>query len=281
MSTTKIMGVLNITPDSFFEQSRCFSIEAAVESALQMIEEGADFIDVGGESTRPFSEAISPEEEAKRVIPVIERLAKNTIIPISIDTRHPEVMQSAIEAGACIINDINALQAPGALNIAARQNVTVCLMHMQGQPKTMQEAPYYENVVNEVFDFLKKRIIACEQAGIAKNRIWIDPGFGFGKTLEHNLVLLGQLSIFKTLECSILVGLSRKSMFKMLLDLPVEERLVASVTAAVLAAQQGAKIIRTHDVKSTREGIKVLEAVTPYWREEECRQSVNILEPME
>lgn len=274
------MGVLNITPDSFFDGGRYFSIEAAVERALQMVEEGADFIDIGGESTRPFAQAVSLSEEAKRVLPIIECLAKNTTVPISIDTRHPEIMQSAIEAGASIVNDIYALQAPGALEIIARKKVTVCLMHMQGLPKTMQEAPYYHDVVKEIFDFLAQRIIVCEKAGIAKNRIWIDPGFGFGKTLKHNLTLLGRLSIFKALECSILAGLSRKSMFKMLLDLPVEERLFASLAAAVLAAQQGASIIRTHDVKPTWECLKVVEAVAPYWREE-CHQSVNILEQME
>lgn len=275
------MGVLNITPDSFFDGGRYFSIEAAVERALQMIEEGADFIDVGGESTRPFSEAVSSSEEAKRVLPIIECLAKNTTVPISIDTRHPEVMQSAIEAGASIVNDIYALQALGALEVVARKKeVTVCLMHMQGLPKTMQEAPYYDDVVKEIFDFLAQRIVTCEKAGIAKSHIWIDPGFCFGKTLEHNLTLLGQLSIFKKLGCPILAGFSRKSMFKMLLDLPVQERLSASLAAAMLAVQQGASIIRTHDVKPTWECLKVVEAVAPYWREE-CHQSVNILEPME
>lgn len=281
MTKIKIMGVLNVTPDSFFDGGQYFSVEKAVEKALQMIEEGADFIDIGGESTRPFSQPISPSEEAKRVLPVIEHLSKNTTVPISIDTRHPEIMQAAIEAGATIVNDIYALKAPGALEIVARKGVTVCLMHMQGQPKTMQAAPHYENVVKEVFDFLAERIIACEKVGIAKSHIWIDPGFGFGKTLEHNLTLLGQLSIFKKLACPILVGLSRKSMFKMLLDLPVEERLPPSLAAAILAVQQGAKIIRTHDVKPTWECLKVVEAVTPYWREEECHQSVNTLELME
>jgi dihydropteroate synthase len=281
MTKIKIMGVLNITPDSFFDGGRYFSIEAAVERALQMIEEGADFIDVGGESTRPFSESVPSSEEAKRVLPIIECLAKNTTVPISIDTRHPEIMQSAIEVGASIVNDIYALQAPGALEIVARKNVMVCLMHMQGLPKTMQEAPYYKDVVKEIFDFLAERIAVCEKMGIAKNRIWIDPGFCFGKTLKHNLTLLGQLSIFKTLGCPILAGLSRKSIFKMLLDLPVEERLSASLAAAILAAQQGASIIRTHDVKPTWECLKVVEAVAPYWREKECHQSVNILEPME
>lgn len=281
MTKIKIMGVLNVTPDSFFDGGQYFSIQAAIEKALQMIEDGADFIDVGGESTRPFSEAVSPSEEAKRVLPIIEYLSKNTNIPISIDTRHPEVMQIAIDAGALIVNDIYALQAPGALEVLARKKITVCLMHMQGQPKTMQVAPHYENVIKEVFDFLAERIIVCEKAGIPKNHIWIDPGFGFGKTLEHNLTLLGQLSVFKKLGCDILVGLSRKSMFKMLLDLPVEERLFPSLAAAILAVQQGAKIIRTHDVKPTWECLKVVEAVTPYWREKECHQSVNTLELME
>jgi dihydropteroate synthase len=279
MKKTKIMGVLNVTPDSFFDGGRYFSLEAAVERALQMIEEGADIIDIGGESTRPYADPVSRDEEAKRVLPIIACLAKHTSTPISIDTQHPEIMTAAIEAGATIINDVNALQSPGALEAVLRQDVTVCLMHMQGVPKTMQEAPSYQDVISEVYSFLQSRIKTCVQAGIKKENIWIDPGFGFGKTLAHNLALIGQLSLFKKLECPILVGLSRKSMFKMLLDLPVEQRLSASVAGALLAVLQGATIVRTHDVRPTWESLKVLEAVAPYWREERCH-SADILEPM-
>ena len=278
MLKTKIMGVLNVTPDSHFDGGRYFSIEAAIERTLQMIEEGADIIDIGGESTRPYAEPVSIDEEARRVLPVIESLAKHISHPISIDTRHPEIMKAAIEAGAKIINDVNALQSPGAIELVVKHSVKVCLMHMQGVPKTMQIAPQYQHVVKEVQTFLSERIEACLQAGVKKENIWIDPGFCFGKTLDHNLQLLGQLSQLKSLGYPILVGLSRKSMFKALLDLPVEQRLSASLSAAGLAVLQGASIVRTHDVRQTRESIKVVEAVMPYWSNHSC-QSVDILEP--
>lgn len=264
----KVMGILNVTPDSFFDGGRYPNVEMAVQRAHQMVEEGADIIDVGGESTRPFAKPVSIAEELDRVLPVIERLAKEITVPISIDTRHTEVMDAAIQAGASIINDVNALQSPGAMDVAAKHHVTVCLMHMQNKPDTMQINPHYETVTAEVFQFLEQRIQACEQAGILKNNIWIDPGFGFGKSLDHNLALLGQLSAFKKLGCSLLVGLSRKSMFKALLDLDVDQRLNASLAAVVLAARQGAAIIRTHDVRPTQECLQVVAAVTPHWREE-------------
>lgn len=265
---TKVMGILNVTPDSFYDGVRNLKFEAVLQKARKMVEDGADIIDVGGESTRPFAEPVSLNEECDRVLPVIERLVKECSVPLSIDTRHAEVMDEAIKMGASIINDVNALQAPGAMDVAARHQVTVCLMHMQGTPETMQLNPHYENVTNDVFHFLEQRIHACEKAGIKKQNIWIDPGIGFGKTLDHNLALIGQLPAFKKLNCPILVGLSRKSMFQALLDLPVEERLPASLAGAVLAARQGAAIIRTHDVRPTRECLKVVEAVSPHWREE-------------
>lgn len=261
------MGVLNITPDSFFDGGRFTTIDQAVERAYQMVEEGVDFIDIGGESTRPYAAPVSVEEEAARVLPIIECLAGKISVPLSVDTRHPSVMRQAIEAGVSIVNDVMALQLPGAIECVASAHATVCLMHMQNTPDTMQIAPQYQNVVEEVYEFLERRVNACIEAGIARDNIWIDPGFGFGKTLAHNLALLGRLSFFRSLGCQILVGLSRKSVFKMLLDLPVDQRLSASLGGAVLAALQGATIIRTHDVRATREVLAVVEAVKPYWRE--------------
>jgi dihydropteroate synthase len=256
-----IMGVLNITPDSFSDGGDFFSSQRAVERAQQMVEDGAAIIDIGGESTRPGAAEVSLDEELRRVIPVIEALRPLLKVPISIDTRKPEVMRAAVAAGAGLVNDVNALQAGGAVEAAAELNVPVCLMHMQGRPQTMQEAPAYRDVVDEIGDFLVTRADACLGAGIARERILLDPGFGFGKTLEHNLQLLRHLDRLVARGYPVLVGLSRKSLIGKLMDLPVEQRLAPSIALAVLAVWQGAAIVRTHDVRATREAIQMCQAV--------------------
>ncbi len=256
-----VMGVLNVTPDSFSDGGRFLSSDRALEHACAMVAEGADAIDVGGESTRPGARAVGTQEEIERVIPVIEALRSAVAVPISIDTSKPEVMRAAVAAGAGMINDVRALRADGALAEAARLGVPVCLMHMQGEPRTMQDNPRYGDVVTEVVDFLRARMGACIDAGIDTAGIVIDPGFGFGKTLEHNLALLRRLDELAVLEAPIMVGLSRKSMIGKALGLPLEERLHASVALAVLAAQKGANIVRVHDVRATREAIRMLETV--------------------
>ncbi len=261
LAQPRIMGVLNITPDSFSDGGDFFSLDRAVERAQQMVEDGAAIIDVGGESTRPGAAAVPLDEELRRVVPVIEALRPALTVPISIDTRKPEVMRAAVAAGAGLINDVNALQAGGALEAAAGLNVPVCLMHMQGGPETMQDTPAYRDVVIEVGDFLAARAAACLDAGIARERILLDPGFGFGKTVEHNLQLLRQLDRLVARGFPVLVGLSRKSLIGKLLDLPVDRRLAPSIALAVLAVWQGAAIVRAHDVRATREAILMCQAV--------------------
>ena len=257
-----VMGILNTTPDSFSDGGQYEHIKPAVDHALQMLKEGADIIDIGGESTRPGAQAVSLEEELQRVIPVIQGIREISDCLISIDTSKPEVMRAAIEAGASMVNDVNGLQAPGALEVCAELAVPVCVMHMQGEPRIMQNNPEYENVVDDLQCFFQQRIKACLEAGIELKNIMIDPGFGFGKTLEHNLLLLKHLGQFQTLEVPMLVGLSRKSMFGAILGgAPVEERLSASVSAAVLCRTKGADIFRVHDVKATVDALKVCEAV--------------------
>ncbi|ORU90063.1 MAG: dihydropteroate synthase [Cycloclasticus sp. symbiont of Poecilosclerida sp. M] len=255
------MGVLNVTPDSFSDAGQYVSVEAAVLRALAMVEQGATFIDIGGESTRPGAQLVSTEEELRRVIPVIEALREQSSVLVSIDTSKPEVMQQAILAGAALINDVYALRKPGALETAARFDVPVCLMHMQGSPEDMQKRPTYTHVVDEVIDFFKQRLLACEGAGIARNKILLDPGFGFGKTLSHNLTLLAELSRLKELNCPLLAGLSRKSMLGAIIDKPVEQRLSASITAGLLALQNGASILRVHDVAETADAVAIYNAV--------------------
>ena len=250
LAQPRIMGVLNITPDSFSDGGDFFSPDLAVERAQQMVEDGADIIDIGGESTRPGAAAVSLEEELRRVIPVIETLRSSLSVPISIDTRKPEVMRAAVTAGAGLINDVNALQDEGALEVAAALKVPVCLMHMQGNPETMQDAPAYRDVVGEVIDFLMARVDACLGVGIARARILLDPGFGFGKTVEHNLQLLRHLDRLVARGLPVMVGLSRKSLIGKLLDLPIDQRLVPSITLAVLAVWQGGAIVRCHDAVS-------------------------------
>ena len=263
LSRTAIMGILNVTPDSFSGGGIFLSRDAAVAHARTMVEEGADLIDVGGESTRPGAQAVSEQEELDRVIPVIEAIARAVPVPISIDTSKPQVMRAAVAAGAGLVNDVRALREPGALEMVASLKVPACLMHMQGEPRSMQHHPVYQNVVAEVRDFLQERIDACIAAGIASQRLIIDPGFGFGKTLEHNLDLLRQLGALRALGVPILAGLSRKSMIGALFSLPVDQRLQASVALALIAVQNGARILRVHDVRATCEAIRMFEAVYP------------------
>lgn len=267
----QIMGILNVTPDSFYDGGFHHSHQAAFQHALQLISEGADIIDVGGESTRPGAHPVSIQEECDRVLPVVEQLVKETATPVSVDTRHALVMKEAIRLGASIINDVNALQGEGALEVVAKQPVKVCLMHMQGIPETMQHKPQYENILQEVYDFFEKRLQACEEQGILRQNIWLDPGFGFGKSLDHNLTLLGNLTFFKSLGCPLLVGISRKSMFGALLNRPVELRLPASLSAVLIALLQGVAIVRVHDVAATFDALAVLKAVQPY-----CKENLSV-----
>lgn len=257
----QIMGILNVTPDSFSDGGLFLRPEQAVARALAMVEEGADIIDVGGESTRPGAEPVPADQELQRVVPVIEAIRKASDVAISIDTSKPEVMRAAVAAGATMINDVTALAEPDAIATVSRLGVPVCLMHMQGTPRTMQQHPHYDDVVREVRDFLEARIGACVQGGIRPERILIDPGFGFGKTLAHNLTLLRGLAALKTLGAPILVGLSRKSMIGQALGLPVERRLYPSLALALIAVQNGAKVVRVHDVRPTREILQMYETV--------------------
>ena len=257
----QIMGILNVTPDSFSDGGKYLNVNHAVEHAKKMIDEGADIIDIGGESTRPGAAPISIEEEIKRVIPILEAIKSKFNIPLSLDSRRFEVMRRAVDVGIDYINDLNALNDVRAMELVAHAKVNVCLYHCQGTPETMQSSPSYDDVVQSVFIYLKKRLDACLKAGINHSKIILDPGFGFGKNLSHNLILLKNLSIFKQLNCKILVGLSRKSMFKALLDREVDARLPASLSAALIAFQNGANIIRVHDVQATKDVFKVLNAV--------------------
>lgn len=253
----QIMGILNVTPDSFSDGGAYDTVDRALSQALAMVEQGADIIDIGGESTRPGAKSVTAEQELQRVIPVIEAIRQESDIPISVDTSKPEVMEAAVDAGANLINDVRALQEKGALEMAATLNVPVSLMHMQGQPRTMQGDPHYDDVVEDVIGFLRGRIADCELAGIPRSRLLVDPGFGFGKRLDHNLQLLKELGRFSALGAPLLVGISRKSMVGALLgDLPVEERLFGSVGAAVVAVERGADIVRVHDVRETREALQ-------------------------
>jgi dihydropteroate synthase len=257
----RVMGVINTTPDSFSDGGLFDSTEKAFQHAQQLIEDGADILDVGGESTRPGSRNVDLDEELERTVPLIKAVREVSDIPISIDTSKPEVMRQAVEAGASLINSIRALQQENSLEVAAELDVSVCLMHMQGTPETMQEDPVYADVVAEVMDFLQQRIDAAIRAGIGKKNIIVDPGFGFGKTLRHNLLLLKSLHKFKSLGVPILVGLSRKSMIGTILDKPVDQRLYGSISSAVIAAMQGADIIRVHDVSQSIDAIAMVDAL--------------------
>jgi dihydropteroate synthase len=261
LSQPAIMGVLNVTPDSFSDGGNYFSAEKSLQHAQRMVEDGAAIIDVGGESTRPGAAPVSLDEELDRVIPVIEALGSSLSVPVSIDTRKPEVMQAAVAAGAGLINDVNALQEAGAVEMAASLGVPVCLMHMQGIPESMQQSPGYQDVVSEVTTFLKDRARACLAAGMSEQQIILDPGFGFGKTVEHNLQLLQHLEQLVSTGFPVLVGLSRKSLIGKVLGLPVDNRLYPSVALAVLAVWKGAAIVRCHDVRETSEAIRMCHAV--------------------
>jgi dihydropteroate synthase len=257
----RIMGIINVTPDSFSDDGLHASTEAAVAHALKLAEEGADILDIGGESTRPGAAPVPLDEELRRTVPVIERLSKECALPISIDSSKPEVMRAAVRAGAGMINDVYALRREGALEAAAELGVPVCLMHMRGEPQGMQNAPSYDDVVAEVHSFLAQRLFACEMAGIAKKKLLIDPGFGFGKDLEHNLRLLAGLHRFVELGVPVLAGLSRKTMIGKITGREPGQRLAGSVAAALIAAQNGAKILRVHDVAATRDALAVWNAV--------------------
>lgn len=257
-----VMGILNVTEDSFSDGEQYIQPHRAVKRAMQMVEEGAAIIDIGGESTRPGAKAVQLEDELERVIPVIKKLADtNFPVPISIDTSKPEVMRAAVDAGAGMINDVRALQDAGALAAVKQAGVPVCLMHMLGTPRTMQQDPQYNNVVQDIYKFLEQRIHACIDAGIPGENMIIDPGFGFGKTLEQNLTLLKHLDEFLPLQLPVLVGISRKSMIGDLLEVTVEKRIYGGIAAAVIAVRQGASIIRTHDVKATVDALRVCDAI--------------------
>lgn len=261
LSSPAIMGVVNVTPDSFSDGGRFVDAGAAARHAARLVEEGARILDIGGESSRPGAAPVSVQEELDRVLPVLEAV-RGLQVPVSVDTVKPEVMQEALRCGASMINDIMALAQPGALQAVRDSGAAVCLMHMQGAPRTMQREPRYQDVVREVRDFLAARVAAAQAAGIARERIVVDPGFGFGKTLEHNLQLLRHLDALRDLGVPVLAGLSRKSMLGTITGRPVGERLHASVAAALLAAERGAAILRVHDVAATRDALAVLSAVS-------------------
>jgi len=254
------MGIVNTTPDSFSDGGRWIDAQAAVRHALKLREEGADILDVGGESTRPGAVVVSAAEEIRRVMPVIEALAGRGCV-VSVDTKKPEVMRAALDAGAAMVNDVMALRAPGTLEAVAASDAAVCLMHMQGEPQNMQQAPAYADVVQEVKQFLHGRLAACEAAGIRRERLVVDPGFGFGKTLEHNLALLRYLDRLAELDAPVLVGLSRKSMLGALTGRAVEEREFAGVAAHLVALARGARLLRVHNVAAMRDALAVWNAV--------------------
>ena len=254
------MGILNFTPDSFSDSGQFFSLDKALFQVEKMLKEGATIIDIGGESTRPMAEEVSEAEELQRVIPLVEAVQKRFECWISVDTSKAIVMQEAAKVGMDLINDIRALREPGALEIAGQLNLPTCIMHMQGQPRTMQTNPHYDDVVQDVYQFLNDRTQACLAAGIAKENIIWDMGFGFGKTVQHNYKLLQQLAHFCESGYPVLAGLSRKSMIGAVLDKPVTERVVGSVAGALIAAQNGATILRVHDVAATADALKVWQA---------------------
>jgi len=261
LSRPHVMGIVNVTPDSFSDGGQYSTVEKAVEHAMQLVAQGADILDIGGESTRPGATPVSLEQELERVIPVIEQLAKTAGVALSIDTYKPEVMRAAIQAGADIVNDVRALQEPNELEIVAQSQVGVCLMHMQGTPQTMQLDPQYTDVVAEVATFLKSRMDVANKAGIDAERIVLDPGFGFGKRTAHNLALLQDLKQISAIGRPLLIGLSRKSVLGQLVGADVDERLHAGIAASVISVMKGANIVRVHDVKATVDALKVVAAV--------------------
>ncbi len=262
LSQARVMGILNVTPDSFSDGGLHSDIESAVAHGLRMAEQGAAVIDVGGQSTRPGAWPVGVEEELRRVVPVIEALSARLSVPISVDSSRPEVMRAAVRAGAGMINDVRALRERGALRTAAELRVPVCLMHMRGRPRDMQDRPRYRDVAAEVRAFLQRRVEACEAAGIERGRVLLDPGFGFGKTLSHNLQLLRELPGLAALGMPVLVGLSRKSMIGAILGRgEARDRMIGSVTLGALAVWQGARLLRVHDVKETVEAVRICAAV--------------------
>jgi dihydropteroate synthase len=258
----RVVGIVNVTPDSFSDGGQFADLESAVAHGLRLAEEGADMLDVGGESTRPGAADVSIEDELQRVIPVIEQLVARTSLPIAVDTSKPEVMRAAVAAGAGMINDVYGLRREGALDAAAELRVPICLTHMQGEPRSMQDEPHYDDVVGEVHRFLTDRLFACELAGIDRRKVMVDPGFGFGKDLEHNLALLRKLDRFTDLGSGVYVGLSRKSMIGTITgQANPADRAAGSVAAALIAVQRGARMVRVHDVAATVDALKVWHAV--------------------
>jgi len=260
-SVPRVMGVLNVTPDSFSDGGMHLDVERAVLRARDMLEEGATLIDVGGESTRPGANPVEEQQELDRVVPVIERLVREFDVVVSVDTMKPGVMKAACAAGALLINDVNAMRAPGALRVAAETGAAVCLMHMRGEPRSMQNAPQYVDVVGEVQSYLQARLSVCLDAGISRDSVLLDPGIGFGKTLEHNLQLMGRLQDLAIGGLPLLVGVSRKSLFQHLLGRELAQRLPGSVAMAALAIWQGVAIVRAHDVAATVDAVRVAHAV--------------------
>ncbi|MFP9229455.1 dihydropteroate synthase [Pectobacterium cacticida] len=260
LSCPRVMGILNVTPDSFSDGGKHNSLDAALLHAQEMIAAGATLIDIGGESTRPGADEVSTEEELNRVIPVVEAIAKRFDVWISVDTSKPEVMIASARAGAHLINDIRALQEPGALEAAAATGLPVCLMHMQGMPRTMQNKPHYDDLMQEIGNFFQQQIDRCVSANIPKSKLLLDPGFGFGKNLAHNYALLARLSELHRFGLPLLVGMSRKSMVGQLLNVSPAQRVHGSVACAVIAAMQGAQVIRVHDVKETADAMRIVEA---------------------
>ena len=252
------MGILNITPDSFSDGGKYLTLNQALKRAHEMIEEGVDIIDIGGESTRPGSEPVSLDEELKRIIPIIEALKKDSDIAISVDTYKPQVMKEAIDRDVAMINDVYALRQPGAIDVIKHSKVGICLMHMQGTPQTMQINPHYTNVVSEVKSFLEARANDLVNEGMDKSRIILDPGFGFGKTFEHNIALLQHLESFKSLKLPVLVGLSRKSFIRKILNGEHDDHLSGSIAAAIFSVIKGAKILRVHDIKETKSALNII-----------------------
>ncbi|CRY56171.1 MULTISPECIES: dihydropteroate synthase [Yersinia] len=260
LSHPQVMGILNVTPDSFSDGGHHNNLDKALQHAQLMLSAGATLIDIGGESTRPGAAEVSEQEELDRVVPVVEALANRFDIWLSVDTSKASVIAESARVGAHLINDIRSLQEPGALDAAAKTGLPVCLMHMQGQPQSMQQAPHYDDLLADVNQFFEHHIERCVAAGIAKNKLLLDPGFGFGKNLAHNYQLLARLAELHHFELPLLVGMSRKSMVGQLLNVPPQQRVIGSVACAVIAAMQGAQIIRVHDVKETVEAMRIVEA---------------------
>lgn len=264
LNKVQVMGIVNVTPDSFSDGGKFACFDSALKQVEKMIGNGVDIIDIGGESTRPGAVDVSVQDELFRVIPLLKAIKSRFDINVSIDTSKAEVMGEAITYGADMINDVRALQNQGCLEVIAQSDIDVCLMHMQGMPRSMQENPQYNDIIDDILEFFRQRIYCCEQSGINKERLVLDPGFGFGKTLAHNYEVLAQLSQFNVLGLPVLAGISRKSMIGNLLNREVDKRLAGSLTAAIVAIQQGANIIRVHDVQESVDAINILKAVAQY-----------------